>query len=373
MRCFCRGACLIAALLISSAPAMAQFMASDLIYIPVVAHNEGVEGSVWRTDLYITNVDEVAVDVSLFFFPAGLVNNAGYLSRSFGAGGREEEGFAYLDERLADIAPDGTVVIPDVVGEYWLEDFASSASLGAIAVFAYEAGTLDAPDGRVYRNVVAQTRTYNETTVWEPDPENEGEFIEVETTYGQGIPGVPWQNLADSEAINDLGDFTFFVLQGAEANEVNRYNLGLFNTSDVQTSVSLVINPIQADGTPFLTESGDPKAFFVTLPPLSNTQYTNVLMNVFGIEEASGAMLEVSFVGWTSSGPDPVPTFTAYGSLVDGTSNDPTTFLPSFAFPYNVDCMWPGPSDPEGETKTASGGSSDRGAQQRRPLDLPER
>ena len=31
---------------------------------------------------------------------------------------------------------------------------------------------------------------------------------------------------------------------------------------------------------------------------------------------------------------------TSYGSLVDNSSNDPTTLLPTFAYPYDVDCMW---------------------------------
>jgi hypothetical protein len=339
-----------AAVCAAVAPASANFMASDLIYVPVVAHNDGLEGTLWRSDLYLTNVDEVAVDVSLFFFPSGLFDNARYLSRTFGAGGREEYGFNVTDEQLADIPPGGSIVITDVVGEYWLEDFGSSASLGGMAIFAYEAGTLDAPDGRVFRNVVASCRTYNETTQWVPDPENEGEFIEVNTSYGQTVPGVPWQNLADAEAVNELGDFTYFIINGAREDENYRFNLGIFNTSDELTTLSIRLEPLQPDGTPYEDEDGNPLSSLITMPPLSQTQYFRPLLGLFGIEEAVGASFRVSLAAWSSRSSNPIPTFTAYGSQVDGNSQDPTTFLPSFGFPYNVECMWPGPGDPGGKS-----------------------
>jgi hypothetical protein len=114
-------------------------------------------------------------------------------------------------------------------------------------------------------------------------------------------------------------------------------------------------------------------SFLVTMPPLSNTQYNNLLSTLFQVEEAEGAMFKVSLYSWASSSTNPIPTFTAYGSLVDGTSNDPTTFLPSFASPYNVECMWPGPSDPGDGTKVDSRDSRDRRGPQSRPIDIPSR
>ena len=52
---------LVAALLVT-VPAAAEFKAADLVYVPVVAHNEGVEDSFWMTDLVIRNVENAVVD-----------------------------------------------------------------------------------------------------------------------------------------------------------------------------------------------------------------------------------------------------------------------------------------------------------------------
>ena len=44
---------------------LAGFGAAELLYIPVASHSPGAVGSLWRTDLYITNVDDVAIDVAI--------------------------------------------------------------------------------------------------------------------------------------------------------------------------------------------------------------------------------------------------------------------------------------------------------------------
>lgn len=357
---------LVSVLVLAAAvPAVAEFRASDLLYLPVAAHNEGVAGSLWRTDLTITNVDEVPIDVSIFFFPTGLFSNAGYLARDYGLGGREPEGWGHLDESLADIPPLGTVVLDDVVST-WLDQLSAGTTLGAMVIFAYEAGTLDSPEGRVFRNAVAHSRTYNETTIWVPDPDNPDEFVEAPASYGQTVPAVPWYNVADPAYISDQGDFTYYILTGGQETETSRYNLGLFNCSDPQTAVTLVIQPYQSDGTPFLTDADGEKRLFVTVPPLAHVQYNRLLANTFQIEEATGVVVRVAFVSWSTTSPEPVPAFVAYGSQVDSTTGDPTTVLPSFAEPYNVECMWPSDGGGGGKTGSPTG-------QLRRPLEVPPR
>jgi len=359
-----RQAVVLALVLGVTVPAAAEFRAADLLFVPVAAHNEGVGGTLWRTDLSITNVDEVAIDLCIFYFPSGLFSNAAYLSREYGLGGRESEGWGHLDETLADIPPEGTVVLEDVVST-WLDQLAVGTSLGAMVIFAYEAGTLDQPDGRVFRNAVAHTRTYNETTIWVPDPDNPDEFVETPTTYGQGIPAVPWYNLADPSYVSDQGDFSYYVLTGGQESETSRYNVGLFNCSDAQTSVILVIQPLQSDGTAFLDDQGDILVQFVTLPPLAHVQYNRLLATTFQLEDVASVMVKVSFYSWSTTSPEPVPRFAAYGSQVDGTSGDPTAVLPSFTEPYNVECMWPA----DGAAAKAGGPAT----QARRPLEVPRR
>ncbi len=53
---------------------------------------------------------------------------------------------------------------------------------------------------------------------------------------------------------------------------------------------------------------------------------------------------------------------TSYGSVVHNATNDPSTVLPSFAYPYDVDCMW-GSEDPAMVGKDAP--------VNRRPVEIP--
>jgi len=354
--------------------AQASFMAADLVYVPAAVNDDGVEGSVWLTELTITNVDDAAVDVALYIFPGALLDNNEYLAREYGIGGRAEEGYGFIDESLADIPPGGTVVLNDPIGAHWLECIGTRASLGAIAVFAYEAGSLDDlttfPDGPVPRNVIVTARIYNTTTIVLPDPDDEDATIEQEATYAQIIPGVPWYNLADG----GFPDISSEILIGAGEDDTFRFNMGMVNTSDPQTSITLVIEPIQANGEQFIDENEVPIVRFVTMPPLSFVQYNRILSNTFGLEDVSGISVQVSMVGWTTTSPNPVPTFTIYGSMIDDRSNDPYTLLPSFTVPYDIECVWSS-DDGSASAKTAGDWTVGETAPSRisrvRPLSVP--
>ncbi len=363
-----------AALALAAGTAQAGFFqAAHLLYVPVAAHNEGSEGSVWRTDLYITNVDTAPVDVALFFLPSGGGDNSFFMeTRQYGVGGREGEAWGHVEPRLADIPPGGTVALEDVVGAYWLEDFARSASLGAIVIFAYEAGTADDP---VYRNVVAQSRTYNETTVWVPDPESADPdnptFIEKPATYGQTVPAVPWYSMADASAISEQGDFSYLILVGGREDADFRYNVGFVNASDKQTGITLRLTPLDEQGAPYLDENDQPIERFVRLGALGHFQSNRVLSSLFGLSDVTVARIKVALDSWDTTSPDPVVMFTCYGSLVDGRGNDPTTILPSFGFPFNVQCMFPTPTD--GGAAGAAARPVREPAGRRPPLELPGR
>lgn len=346
------------------ATAHAGFRAGDLIYVPVVAHTAGANDSVWRSDVMISNVEaEDSIDVAMVFLPSGLRNNS-YLfnDRSLWVGGREADSFGIIDECLADIPPGGSVALEDVVETYWPEHIGINGQ-GALVVFSFLADSLEDDGSREYRNMTVSSRTYNTATLWEPDPDNEGEFIESEVTYGQLLNGVPWYNLADSAFVSDQGDFSYLLLDGARDDESFRYNLGLVNTSDRQTTLIMRINPIQADGQPFLDDSESPISLSVTLPPLAHIQYFQIFSNVFGLTDIAQARFKVSIYQWSTTGIDPHPTFTAYGSLIDNGSDDPTTYEPTFEAPYNVDCMWPTDDGGKGDLKVESPG--------RRVLEIP--
>jgi hypothetical protein len=351
-----------------AASAGAQFLAADLLYIPGAAHSDGDNGSRWRSDLFFTNVEqETEIDLAIVYLPTGNISNATrFVDRSTWLGGRESDGFGIIDPVLADIPAGGTVVLRDPIGEYWPND-QGTANFGALVIFAYEANTLEDDGTRVNRNVIVNSRVYTPFTHYQPDPDNEGEFVEVEGTYGQTMPGVPWYNLADPSAVGDDRDFSFQILSGAGENADFRYNVGILNASDPLTTISIVIQPFQGNGEPFLGENEQPLLHPVTLQPLAQIQYNNIFDTLFGLDDVpDDATIDIAFTSWASGSSVPIVGMTVYGTLIDNTTNDPTAALPAFAFPYDIQCMWPtnteSKSTPPGVRRVSE-----------RPLEIPPR
>lgn len=361
-------AALFVVLMTGAGPAAAQFMATDLIYIPVVTHTNGEGTSRWRSDIYITNVEEDAsIDVAMAFLQTGLVSNTSvFTDRSTWLGGRESDGFGFVDPQLADIPPGGTVVIRDPVGEHW-STLEGTANTGTVVVFVYEADSLEEDGTRVFRNAIVNTRAYTPFTFYLPDSETEGEFNQWTGTFGQTLPGVAWYNLADPSAVSDEGEFNFLLLTGAGENDDFRYNVGIVNASDPLTSITVTITPFQGDGEPFTTEDGTQIQRTVTMPAAAHVQYNSVFTSLLGLDEVpDDARLEIAVVQWSSGSATPIVGLTVYGTLIDNTTQDPTAILPLFAYPYDVECQWG-----SGGSKSESSGSYPRLS--RRPVEIPAR
>ena len=359
---------LVVALVATAVPASAQFMAADQIYLPAVVHTNGEGSSRWRSDLYITNVeDESNIDIAMVYLQTGSVSNTSVFSdRTTWLGGRESDDFGFIDIRLANIPPGGTVVLEDPVGEYWstLEGVAHS---GALVIFAYEADTLEDDGTRVFKNAIVNSRAYTPTTFYVPDPDNEGEFLERHGTYGQTLPGVAWYNLADPSAVGENGNFSFQVLTGAIENNQFRYNVGIVNASDPLTTITILIQPFDADGEPYRNENDIIISRTLTMAPAAHSQYNNIFSSLLGMDEVfEGTSLEISVIQWTSGSSAPVVGITTYGTLIDNTTQDPTAILPVFAYPYNVDCQWP-----TSDAKNTSGNAYPFVS--RRPVEIPSR
>jgi len=359
---------LVVALSTGAVPVAAQFMAADLIYLPAVAHTNGEGESRWRSDLYITNVEEdVEIDIAIVYLQTGLVNNSSvFVDRTTWLGGRETDDFGFVDPQLANIPPGGTVVLRDPVGEYWatLENVQHS---GALVIFAYEANTLEDDGTRVVKNAIVNSRVYTPFTFFVEDPDNEGEFLQRSGTYGQNLPGVAWYNLADPSAVGDNGDFNFELLTGAGENSEFRYNVGIVNASDPLTTITLTIQPFQGNGEPFTTEDDQEIMQTVTMPPAAHVQYNSIFNTLFDLGEVpDDTSLKISVLAWASGSAEPIVGMTIYGTLIDNTSQDPTAILPVFGFPYDIECQWPST-----DAKSSSGGSYPRVS--RRPIEIPPR
>ncbi|MGD8441566.1 MAG: hypothetical protein PVG53_13630 [Holophagae bacterium] len=355
------GTALLAVL--ATGTADAGFGASDLIYIPVVTRAVGSVGSQWISDVYVTNVDDVDIDVAFIYLPSGFSNAGRFVDRASWLGGRESDGFGHIDEQLASIPPGGTVVLRDIVGEYWSGSIGANGN-GSLVAAAYEADTLEDDGTRVYRNAVVNSRIYNDTTIWVEDDENPGEFVERAAEYGQNMPGVPWYNLADGGAVGDDYDLSYEVLTGGEEGSGRRYNVGVFNASDLLTTLTIQIQPFQANGEPYLDADELEISTIVTVPPASHVQLFRPYPNEWGIEgDVDQSTVRVSIVAWSSSAANPRPMMTSYGSVVYNRTNDPSSVLPSFADPYDVECIW-GSGDP---------GAAKRSRPAERPVAIPPR
>jgi len=348
--------------LLAAGPVLAGFGAAELIYIPVASHSPGAVGSLWRTDLYITNVDDVAIDVAIAYLPSGLQNNGPiFFSRDTWLGGREEDEFGLINEELADIPPNGTIVIRDIVGEYWVSILGANGN-GALVLTIYEADTLEDDGTNVAALAISTARIYNQATIWVPDPDNEDEFLEKGAQYGQAMPGVPWYNLADGGAVDETIDFSFEELTGGEENNRLRYNVGMVNASDPLTSLTMRFQPFQPNGEPYLDDEENEIMTIIPVPPGAQVQFFRPFRDDWEITEVEGATVQVAIEGWSSQGSDPIPMMSSYGSMVNNNSGDPTSILPSFAYPYDVECMWGG-TPPVGAGKGA--------LIKRRPIEVP--
>jgi hypothetical protein len=365
---YVRGLVSITALLCIVLPAQASFQAADLVVVPFATHADDTSSGTWRTDLFITNVDEEAIDVAIYYFPGGVGSNRQmFVRRDFGLGGRESEEYHYIDERLADIPPNGTVHLVAPLGDYWYEELGSLISRGAFAIFAFEAGT----DGATMRNIVVTSRTYATTTIFVEDPDNEGQYLEETATWGQFYPGVPWYNWADGGFVEMSSQVLTGGVGGTEPSDFH-YNIGIFNTSDPQTSISVTIEAFDMNGEPYPDANGDPIFAVQAIDLLAHVQITDVLQSM-NIESGEQVMFKVSLSSWQTNSPSPIPTFVTYGMIIDASSNDATPVLPSFKVPYDVECMWSSATD-----KKLRAGSLDEAIRlrrqlERRPLQLPPR
>jgi hypothetical protein len=167
--------------------------------------------------------------------------------------------------------------------------------------------------------------------------------------------------------LNEDRDFTFLLLAGAKDDPDYRYNVGIVNASDPLTTITIRIQPFQGDGEPFLDDNDFQVSRTVTLQPASHVQYNDIFNSLLGLGHTpDDTILKISFLQWSTGSSSPVVGMTVYGTMIDNRTQDPTSLLPAFGYPYDVECQWP-PT----EEKNTGGGSYPRVG--RRPVEIPPR
>ncbi len=232
--------------------------------VPAAAHTEGAEGSNWVTDLMIHQ----AGGSSLTFVKIEAVPSDSTL-----AGPASK--FTIL------VLPGQTLTIDDIIGGYFPEH-----EVAALTIRGENA------DGLTDLKISSRT--------WTSSDDGDG-------SYGQSISGLPRRYGLDPVIVPGLTESTTF-----------RSNLGIVNPS-TNLRQTFIIQILDSAGQTQGTLSR-------TLEPMSHTQINSILQSlglggggytaIVQLQSSENLYLEMT---------DPWdPIFTAYGSIIDNTTNDPT-------------------------------------------------
>jgi PKD repeat protein len=208
-----------------------------------------------------------------FWVTDATINNAGDSTATFAFWWlpRDQDNSAPVQSDPFTLGAGMSVVYTDLLGSvFGLGD----GAIGAVAVAA-DSGEL-----------LMMTRTYNRSDAG---------------TFGQGLPA---ERVDDLIAVGERRRIVFFV-----ENDAYRSNLGLLNGTSAPITIRW--ERFTPDGRSVDTGSAE-------LPPWGNTQLNQVFS---GEAPVNGAFVDV----WTET---PGGAFTAYGSLLDNQTSDPTTILP---------------------------------------------
>jgi hypothetical protein len=332
---------------LTASAALGMYRASDLVIVPVAASTTGLQGSNWRTDLEIQNVDTVPIDVLIIFLPSGVTANATwYANVANHLSGRVEDGFGKTDTKLKDIPAGQAVYLDDVITTNW-----TSGIKGALLIFAYQAGSFKTttPQGGVPKLIVVRSRTYSTGT----------SAANVPTTYGDSIPGIPWYYYIDpsleAKGLNEV------VFSGIRDDPLVRTDFGLVNVSDVNTSLYVSASLTGPDGTVMST-------VVKYMYPLEHEQYDEAVNTMFNL--ASGTVVEnasivVKVTAFSSNAAQPKTGLIVYGSRIDNVTNDPSYLEQAFVKELPWDCVF------NGNCSAAQALSAPHAAAIRRPLSPP--
>lgn len=214
------------------------------LHVAAAARGEGVEGSVWRTDLGLLNPGTEPTDATVIFHASAGSDGSANFSLASG-------------EHL---------VISDVVG------FLGGEGSGSLEILA------DTP-------IMVSSRTYNQSD---------------EGTFGQYLDGIDVVGMA-------LSDSSVWLPQ-LQQNPNFRTNIGLHNAGGSQAKVRLHLH--DSDGSILSTTQRN-------IEPGGRIQFQEPFDRIAGRNDISSGYAVVEIVDGVA--------MTAYASIVDNGTNDPTT------------------------------------------------
>jgi len=253
------------------------------IYLPAIAHNSGEAGTVWRTDLQLTNPDaDSAHTWEIKYTPTGKD--------------------PIVVARPITLAPDKSVFMDDLVSWVYGGMLPADAETKGIVRIAPTDGS------SVYPIVAA--RSFNLTPVG---------------TFGQGIPP-----LSAARGISTTSENRRLVLTAMSSEDIARTNLGFVNVSEAQ-GVNFVVYFYDANGNvlnPPGTD-GQPKPYTFAIGPGSWDQdkLENRFRNAFKVALPANLSAISAEITVNDGGPG-----FAYASVIDNKTGDPN-FIPAQPVP----------------------------------------
>jgi hypothetical protein len=310
---FMKSGVVAAAMLCAAGAFASNFRVADQVYVPAAGHIANATKT-FVTDVFISNVEDDSVDVSVMYADA-----AGIITYKNGVGG-----FSLT------LAPRERREIVDFVGTSPSQGgLGLSGKLGQLIFNACKAGADCTPDPTTglnanFRNISVETRIYS------IDNANAGSPATAPSN-GQLFAGLPWYTYVSSDSSAVGLDKVFITglrnTGGSGQSGTYRTNLGLVNASQFSTTTLIVKLFDGKTG----AQIGDTKT--VTLGPLSNAQ-TGIAayFPTFVGATATNAYVTVE-QGTTTPTTDAqangclngCPAFFAYGSVLDNATNDATT------------------------------------------------
>jgi PKD repeat protein len=237
------------------------------VFLPAVAHLNGLNGTVWRSDIQFTNPDGVARQWNVSLIPKQFPNAIpGSLS----------------------LGPGNSLAVSDVIN--WLYQGIGAnppdTVSGVIQVTSADGGA-DLP--------IVAARTYNLTSAG---------------TYGNGIPA-----LDASQGATATGVYQHLYLTGMSSDDVARSNLGFVDIGTGSVNFDVLLydesgNLLNPNGTPIQISLG-PGGWDQDL-------LENRFQNTFGTSLPAGLRAVSAVITVVSGGPG-----YAYASVVDNVTGDP--------------------------------------------------
>lgn len=305
-------------LVLAGTSAMASnFRVADQVYLPAAGHTTGSRGETFVTDVWLSNVNNEAVEVS-FIFATGLAGQINTNIPKITLAANEHREMPDFTNAIG--IPNGTL------GQVIFNGCKAGGNCDVNTCPNGQSGVC--PD---FRNISVESRIYAI-----PSGGNS-----TSPTYGQLFSGIPWYNFVSSDAQGAGLDKVFITGlrntgTGFGQNGTFRTNIGLVNASQYSTT-QLLVKLFDKNGAPIGTYTSP------TLGPLGQQQVPiGQMFGSFTGSSAVGAYVTVEQISVLPTADAAAagctggcPSFLAYGSLIDNGSDDATTlesqYLPGFS------------------------------------------